>query len=79
MENSQLSFTEDALRAIARKAMNKDTGARGLRSIIEETMLDIMFELPDRADGGSYVITDDVVNGEDSLFKVAEEPKSKSA
>ena len=45
MENAELEFTEAALRAIAERAKEKDTGARGLRSIIEEVMLDIMFEL----------------------------------
>jgi ATP-dependent Clp protease ATP-binding subunit ClpX len=78
MENAQLSFTEDALRAIARRALARETGARGLRSIIEKVMLDIMYDLPESADQGSYVITEDVVDGEDTLFKVTE-PKSKSA
>jgi ATP-dependent Clp protease ATP-binding subunit ClpX len=77
MENSQLSITEGGLRAIAKRALAKDTGARGLRSIMEEVMLDIMYELPDQG-GGSYAITEDVVNGKDTLFKVTE-AKSKSA
>lgn len=77
MENSQLSITEGGLRAIAKRALTKDTGARGLRSIMEEVMLDIMYELPDQG-GGSYAITEDVVNGKDTLFKVTE-AKSKSA
>ena len=58
--------------------MSKDTGARGLRSIIEDVMLDIMFELPDQKDGAKYVITEDVVSGKEALFKVTD-PKSKSA
>jgi len=78
MENSELQFTDGALHAIAGKAMAKDTGARGLRSIIEDVMLDIMFELPDQQEGAKYVITEDVVNGKEALFKVAD-PKSKSA
>ena len=78
MENSELQFTDGALVAIAEKAMSKDTGARGLRSIIEDVMLDIMFELPDQKDGAKYVITEDVVSGKEALFKVAD-PKSKSA
>ena len=53
MEKSELKFTEDALRGIARRAMSKGTGARGLRSIIEEVMLDIMFDLPEQKDGGT--------------------------
>ncbi len=78
MENSELDFTEGALRAIAHLAMAKDTGARGLRSIIESVMLDIMYELPDRTDGEKYVVTEDVVSGKEVLFQVSE-PKSKSA
>ena len=49
MEGAELEFTPEALVEIAKKAKAKDTGARGLRSIVEEIMLDIMFELPDRA------------------------------
>ena len=80
MEKSELNFTEDALQAIARRAMTKGTGARGLRSIIEEVMLDIMFELPDQKDGGSYLLTGDVVSGEKPLFKTGSKTRrNKSA
>ena len=78
MENSELEFTDDALVAIARRAMEKGTGARGLRSIIEDVMLDIMFELPDQPEGSSYEINEDVVEGRNRLFKLPE-PKTKSA
>ena len=71
MEKSDLEFTDDALRAIARRAMGKGTGARGLRSIIEEVMLDIMFHLPEQKDGGTYRLTGDVVSGEKKLFEAA--------
>jgi ATP-dependent Clp protease ATP-binding subunit ClpX len=76
MENCQLTFTEDALRAIARKAHQRGVGARGLRAIVESIMLDIMYELPDQGPGGSYTITADVVEGRDRLFQM---PKTKSA
>ena len=46
LDEVKLEFTDDALRSIARKAMEKDTGARALRSIIEDFMLDIMYEIP---------------------------------
>ena len=46
MENVDLTFTDDALRAIARKAIGRKTGARGLRSIMENILLETMFELP---------------------------------
>jgi ATP-dependent Clp protease ATP-binding subunit ClpX len=78
MENSELHFTDAALIAIAEKATQKDTGARGLRSIIEEVMLDIMFELPDQGRGQRYVITEDIVHGRERLFPLAE-AKHKSA
>jgi ATP-dependent Clp protease ATP-binding subunit ClpX len=78
MENAELEFTDDALAAIARKARQKDTGARGLRSIIEEVMLDIMYELPERGAGARYVITADVVEGRQKLFPIVE-AKTKSA
>ena len=68
MENAELSFTEGALRLIARKAHEKDVGARGLRSIIEEVMLDIMYELPDQTSSSQYVVTEDVVAGRQPLF-----------
>ena len=83
MEGSELRFTPDALRAIAHRALEKNTGARGLRSIIEEVMLDIMFELPDQPQGSAYEVTAAVVEGRDKLFKLPEpvtpEPKSKTA
>ncbi len=63
MENAELQFTEEALQLIARKAQEKETGARGLRSIIEQVMLDIMFDLPEQGAGNRYVITKDVVEG----------------
>jgi ATP-dependent Clp protease ATP-binding subunit ClpX len=78
MENSELKFTDSALRAIAARAMRKGTGARGLRSIIEEVMLDIMYELPDQEDGSSYVIDDEIIEGRAHLFKLPE-PQPKSA
>ena len=76
MEEADLKFTDTALRAIAKKAQQRETGARGLRSIIENVMLDIMFDLPEQPRGSRYVITDDVVEGKKPLF---EQPQTKSA
>jgi ATP-dependent Clp protease ATP-binding subunit ClpX len=76
MEEADLKFTDTALQAIAKKAQERETGARGLRSIIETVMLDIMFDLPEQPRGSRYVITDDVVNGKQRLF---EQPQTKSA
>ncbi|MBT0891767.1 ATP-dependent Clp protease ATP-binding subunit ClpX [Streptococcus lutetiensis] len=60
-----LEFDEDALQAIANKAIERKTGARGLRSIIEETMMDIMFEIPSRVEVTKVRITKDAVEGKD--------------
>lgn len=78
MESAELRFTDAALRLVAERAKEKETGARGLRSIVEEIMLDIMFELPERGAGQSYVITDDIVAGRERLFPMPE-PINKSA
>ena len=61
----ELEFDEDALQAIANKAIERKTGARGLRSIIEETMMDIMFEIPSRVEVTKVCITKDAVEGKD--------------
>jgi ATP-dependent Clp protease ATP-binding subunit ClpX len=79
MEDAQLQFTETALRAVAQRAKEKETGARGLRSIVESIMLDIMYDLPDTGRGQSYVITEDVVAGREKLLPLPAEPKTKSA
>ncbi len=69
MEGAGLEFTPEALREIAKKAKERDTGARGLRSIVEELMTDIMFELPDIEQKTTYTVTDAVVRGEALLFE----------
>ncbi|MEZ6055958.1 MAG: ATP-dependent Clp protease ATP-binding subunit ClpX [Planctomycetaceae bacterium] len=68
MEGCKLEFTDEALREIARIAVTKETGARGLRSVIEGVMFDIMYDLPDQKKEGRYVITGEVVRGERQLF-----------
>jgi ATP-dependent Clp protease ATP-binding subunit ClpX len=60
-EKVKLKFTEGALGAVAREAMRRKTGARGLRSILEEVMLETMYELPSRNDIRECVITEEVV------------------
>ena len=76
MENCDLSFTDEALQLVARRAQDKGTGARGLRSIIEQVMLDIMFDLPEQPKGSKIVIDGDAVKGSQQPFKM---PESKSA
>jgi ATP-dependent Clp protease ATP-binding subunit ClpX len=68
MEGAELEFNSSALKEIALKAKNRDTGARGLRSIVEEIMTEIMFELPDMEPKGKFIVTDAVVRGEVPLF-----------
>jgi len=63
LDNVVLSFSEDGLAAAAELAMRHETGARGLRSIIESCLLDVMFEIPGRTDVGEVVITRDVIEG----------------
>jgi ATP-dependent Clp protease ATP-binding subunit ClpX len=77
LENCTLEFTDEGLRAIARRAMKKETGARGLRSIMEDTMLDIMFDLPDHQ-GATYVINERNVDGTEPVIPLRE-PRTKSA
>jgi ATP-dependent Clp protease ATP-binding subunit ClpX len=78
MEDCELKFTDDAVLAIARRAVDKGTGARGLRSITEEVMLDIMYELPDRKGSGAYTIDQEVVSGAKPIFDT-NKPVKKSA
>ncbi|KAA1259738.1 ATP-dependent Clp protease ATP-binding subunit ClpX [Rubripirellula obstinata] len=76
MEGCELNFTDDALHCVARKALDKGVGARGLRGILEETMLDIMYDLPDQKDGTLFTIDESIVMGTNKLFTM---PTTKSA
>ena len=68
MENAELEFTPEALLEIEKIAKSKDTGARGLRSVVEESMFEVMFELPDLQPGQKYVLTPEVIRGEMRLL-----------
>jgi ATP-dependent Clp protease ATP-binding subunit ClpX len=61
MDGVELTFDEDAIRAVAKKAIERKTGARGLRAILEDVMLDIMFDIPSREDVATCRITADVI------------------
>ncbi|MBO8143239.1 MAG: ATP-dependent Clp protease ATP-binding subunit ClpX [Thermodesulfobacterium sp.] len=61
MEGVELKFTENALRVIAEEAVKRNTGARGLRSIIEEVMVDVMYEIPSLTDVKECVVTEEVI------------------
>ena len=79
MENSELEFTNEALRLIAQRALKRDTGARALRAVCEEIMLDMMYKLPDQQHGGKYTITREVVEGRHKLFEIKPELRKESA
>ncbi len=78
MDDVELEFEKEALRAIAKKAIERKTGARGLRSILEEVLLDIMYEIPSREDIKKCLITKETIesNGEPTL--VLSDRKSKN-
>jgi ATP-dependent Clp protease ATP-binding subunit ClpX len=79
MENAELEFTDDALHALAQKALKHDTGARALRSITEELMVDLMYQLPEEPKPAKYVITRDIVEGKVNLFTARQKAKKESA
>ena len=78
MEGTELEFREDALRAVAKKAMDRNTGARGLRSIMEHVLLDTMYELPSMDNVTKVVVDAAAINGESKplmLFEQAEKAR----
>ena len=79
MENVELTFHEDALRAIARKAIERKTGARGLRSILEAILLDTMYELPGLKGVKEVVISPEVVAGQARPLYIYEDREETSA
>jgi len=72
MEGCQLELRDDALRAVARKARERKTGARGLRTILENILLDVMYDLPSMQNVSKVVVDDAVVRGEAKPFIVYE-------
>ena len=80
MEDVELEFSEKALDLIAKKAIERKTGARGLRSIIEETMLDIMYEIPSRDDIVKCIIDEDtVINQGNPILELKETNENKDS
>jgi ATP-dependent Clp protease ATP-binding subunit ClpX len=79
MEDAELEFTNGALHALAQKALKRDTGARALRAITEELMVDLMYKLPEEQRGAKYVITRDIVEGKADLFSAKQTIKKESA
>jgi ATP-dependent Clp protease ATP-binding subunit ClpX len=79
LEGAELEFTDNGLRALARKALKRNTGARALRSITEELMVDIMYRLPDEPRNSKYIVTEEVVNGKTNLFGEAPKQQHKES
>jgi ATP-dependent Clp protease ATP-binding subunit ClpX len=86
-ENVELKFTDEALQEIAKQALDRKTGARGLRGVIESAMLDIMYEIPSKANVKECIIDDKVIRGEaepklifgtPSLLRTLSRPKGKT-
>ncbi len=75
MEGAEIDFRDEALQAIAKKAMERKTGARGLRSIMEKILLDTMYELPSLEGVTKVVVDDTVVNGESQPYLIYENKK----
>jgi ATP-dependent Clp protease ATP-binding subunit ClpX len=79
MEGHEVEFTRGALESIAERALKRDTGARALRAVCEEIMLELMYKLPDQPPGGKYIIDETVVDGRTSLFEITPERRKQSA
>ena len=79
MESCDLEFREDALRAIAQRAVDRKTGARGLRSILEQSLLDTMYELPSLKNATKVVVDESAIKGESQPLVIYESPEISKA
>ena len=73
LDDVELEFRDDALRAIAKKAIERNTGARGLRSIVESTMMECMYEVPSRDDVKKVIVTKEAVEGKEQPILVSKD------
>ena len=79
MEGCEIEFREEALRAVARKAMERKTGARGLRTIMEQILLDTMYDLPSMENVSKVVIDENVIAGEAKPYMIFDAPEAIAA
>jgi ATP-dependent Clp protease ATP-binding subunit ClpX len=79
MEGCELEFRDDSLRSVSRKAMDRKTGARGLRTILEHVLLDTMYELPSMENVSKVVIDESVINGDNKPYVMYEREKKQLA
>src|SRR5262249_14136587 len=76
LEDAQLEFDDDALYAVCDRALKRDTGVRALRSILEDVVLDLMYELPEQPEPTHYRITKDVIDGGGQVVKSVKRRKT---
>ena len=79
MEGVELEFRDDALAAVAKKAMERKTGARGLRTILENVLLDTMYDLPSSTSAKKVVVDEAVVTGETQPYVIYESEETPTA
>jgi ATP-dependent Clp protease ATP-binding subunit ClpX len=79
IEDVKLTFTEDALKGIAKRAIERKTGARGLRSIMEDILLDTMFDMPGRTEISEVVVNEEAAGGKAAPLMIYSDPKKESA
>ena len=79
MEGSEIEFRDEALRAVSRKAMERKTGARGLRTILENVLLDTMYELPGLQDVSKVVVDESAITGESKPYFIYENAETRRA
>ena len=79
MENTEIEFRDNALLAIAKKAKERKTGARGLRTILENVLLDTMYNLPSLANVSKVVIDEAVINGETEPYLIYDQDSPKKS
>jgi ATP-dependent Clp protease ATP-binding subunit ClpX len=79
LEDAKLTFTDDSMKAIAKRAIARKTGARGLRSIMEDILLDTMFDLPGLENVSEVVVNDEAVNGDGKPLLIYADAKKESA
>jgi ATP-dependent Clp protease ATP-binding subunit ClpX len=77
MEGCELEFTEGALKELSERALERDTGARALRGVIEECMLDVMYRLPEEGKNGKYIVSEEMIRGDVDLF--SQRPRRKES
>ena len=78
LDDVELEFRDDALRAIAKKAIERNTGARGLRSIVENTMMECMYEVPSRDDVKKVIVTKEAVEGTEQHILVSKDEEESA-